>query len=249
MKRSLKEIKGYALEAVDGEKGKVKNFLFDEETWIIRYLEVDIGGFFSDNRVLIPINFVGLPDWDKQHIPIQLTTEMLKNSPDLEFDLPISRKYEKDLLSHYDLKPYWPSAVATYSARGSLLNPEAPFKAPGNVSDEEEMDTSLRSFNEIRGYYINAIDERFGHIDDLIIEDDDWYIHFVVIDTKNLAPWSKKVMLPVEMINEIRFFDKEAIINLPKESIKNAPEYDPAMPVNADYERVLYDFYGRKIIK
>ena len=46
MKRSLKELKGYSLQAIDGEKGKVKNFLFDEDTWTVRYLEVDIGNFF-----------------------------------------------------------------------------------------------------------------------------------------------------------------------------------------------------------
>ena len=32
MKRSLKELKGYSLQAIDGDKGKVKNFLFDDET-------------------------------------------------------------------------------------------------------------------------------------------------------------------------------------------------------------------------
>jgi len=31
MKRSLKELKNYSIQALDGEKGKVKNFLFDEE--------------------------------------------------------------------------------------------------------------------------------------------------------------------------------------------------------------------------
>jgi hypothetical protein len=63
------------------------------------------------------------------------------------------------------------------------------------------------------------------------------------------VPFSKKVMLPVELIEKISYLNKEANINLPKEDIKDAPEYNPAMAVNAEYEQVLYDFYGRKIIK
>jgi uncharacterized protein YrrD len=249
MKRSLKELKGYSLQAIDGEKGKIKNFLFDEDTWTVRYFEVDIGNFLRDKRVLIPKEFVGEPQRENKHFPIQLTVEMIKNAPDLDFDLPISRKYEEELISHYEIKPYWPSSIAAYGGRVSMLNPETRFMPPKNVSDKEQVNTSLRSFNEVKGYYINSIDERFGHIDDIIIEDEDWQIYFVILETKNIIPWSKKVLLPIEIISEISFIDKEAIINLPKESIKKAPEYNPAMAINSEYEQVLYDFYGRRIIK
>ena len=34
-------------------------------------------------------------------------------------------------------------------------------------------------------------------------------------------------------------------IDLKKETIENSPEYDPESPVNRDYEKVLYDYYGR----
>jgi len=249
MKRSLKELKGYSLQAIDGEKGKVKNFLFDEEQWTVRYVEVELGNIFKDKRVLIPKEFFGEPDWDEKNFPVQLTVEMIKNSPDLDFDLPVSRKYEANLLHHYEIKPYWPETVATYAGRDSMFDPNNPFKAPKKITDEEDLNTNLRIFNEIRSYYINAIDERFGHIDDLIIDDEEWTIMYVIISTKNIVPWGKDVMLPVEMINEISYFEKEAVINLPKETIKNAPEYKPAMAINAEYEKVLYDFYGRKIIK
>jgi stress response protein YsnF len=54
--------------------------------------------------------------------------------------------------------------------------------------------------------------------------------------------------VPIELIEEISFLDKEAKIDLTKETIKNAPEYNPALPVNEEYENVMRDFYGRKII-
>lgn len=249
MKRSIKELKGYSLQAIDGDKGKVKNFLFDDETWIIRYLEADLGSFFSEKRVLIPRQYLGEPNWEEKHFPIQLTVKRIENSPDIDFDLPVSRKYEKELVEHYELKPYWPANIAAYSGRQSMYNPDNPFKTPKHIVGEEQIETHLRSFKEIRGYYINATDERFGHIEDLIIDDTDWQIVYVIIDTKNIVPWSKQVMLPVELIDEISFLNKEAVVHLPKETIKKAPEYNPALAINAEYEKVLYDFYGRKIIK
>jgi hypothetical protein len=34
---------GCTLQAKDGTKGTVKDFIFDEESWIIRYLKTDLG--------------------------------------------------------------------------------------------------------------------------------------------------------------------------------------------------------------
>ncbi len=247
MKRSLKELIGYSIQASDGEKGKVYDILFDDEAWIIRYLEADLGTLFSQKRVLVPRFYLGEPNWEEKHFPIELTKEKIENSPDMESDLPFSRQYEKELMEHYDLKPYWPIKIVPYMGKENMFNPDMQFKTPKKVIREEEIETHLRSFIEIQGYTVHANDDQFGHIEDLIIDDDDWQILYVVMDTKNLLSWSKKVMLPIEVVDKISFLNQEANVSLSKETIKNAPEYDPDIPVNVEYEKVLYDFYGRKI--
>ncbi|QGY42950.1 hypothetical protein GM418_04535 [Maribellus comscasis] len=247
MKRSIRELLGYTIQAIDGEKGKVNDFLFDDETWIIRYLEGDLGSFFSEKRVLIPREHLSEPNWGNEHFPIKLTVKKIENSPDLEFDLPVSRTYEKDLTDHYELTPYWPAYPMGAEGVASMIYPQGPLRTPKSMENEDKIETHLRSFNEIRGYFINAIDDRFGHIYDLIIDDDLWQIMYVVVDTKNFVPWSKRVLLPIEVIEEISYKKQEAIVNLPKDTIKDAPEYDPALAVNSEYEKVLYDFYGRKV--
>lgn len=247
MKRSLKELIGYTIEAIDGEKGKVYDILFDDEAWIIRYLEADLGSLFSVKRVLIPHFYLREPDWEEKHFPIELTKEKIKNSPDIESDLPFSRQYEKELMGHYGLKPYWPININPYMGKEKMFNPDNRFKTPKEVIGGKEIETHLRSFTEIQGYSVLAGNDRFGHVEDLIIDDTDWQILYVIIDTKNLLPWSKKVMLPIEVIDKISFLNQEANVGLPKEFIESAPRYDPDIPVNVEYEQVLYDFYGRKI--
>ena len=39
MLRSAKELRGYVLQALDGEIGRSKDFLFDDQQWTLRYLE------------------------------------------------------------------------------------------------------------------------------------------------------------------------------------------------------------------
>jgi len=43
MLRSIKEIYNYVLQAEDGEIGRCKDFLFDDEHWTVRYMVVDTG--------------------------------------------------------------------------------------------------------------------------------------------------------------------------------------------------------------
>jgi len=32
-----------------------------------------------------------------------------------------------------------------------------------------------------------------------------------------------------------------------KKKIKESPEFDPSTPVNSEYEKILYDYYGRPV--
>ncbi|QIA08979.1 PRC-barrel domain-containing protein [Draconibacterium halophilum] len=243
MKRSLKELNKYSVQVIDGEKGKVKNFLFDEDTWIIRYLDIDMGNFFVEKRVLIPREQLDTPEWEDQNFPIKLTMKRIDASPDLEHDLPVSRRYEQDLAQNYDVVPYWPTDMALYPNRESIFTSNKIIRIPKNMNKEKNVDTSLRSFSEVHGYSIKSTDDNFGHLSDIIIDDLDWQIVYVVLDTKNIVPWSKQIILPIEFVEEINFQNQEIRIDLTKEVIKNAPEYDSSKVVDAGVENALYEFY------
>lgn len=247
MKRSIKELLGYSVKARDGEKGKVKNILFDEESWTIRYLEVDLGSLFHEKRVLISTQHFKTPDAENQHFPIDLSTSEIERSPDLESDLPVSLEYEKRLREHYELQPYWPVNAASFAGRESMFSPDNPFRTPKKIIDEMAIDTRLRSFQEIKGYHILATDDRFGQVEDAIVDDSNWQIVYTVIRTVNLFPWSKQVMIPIELIEEISFINREMRIDLPKEVIAEAPEFDSSLPLDEPYESALFDYYGRKV--
>ena len=47
-------INGYAIEASDGRLGTVSDFLFEDTSWMIRWLVVDTGHWLSGRKVLLP---------------------------------------------------------------------------------------------------------------------------------------------------------------------------------------------------
>jgi hypothetical protein len=54
MLRNSSEIIGYTIGANDGQLGKVTDFLFDYDTWLVRWLVIDTGSWLSGRKVLLP---------------------------------------------------------------------------------------------------------------------------------------------------------------------------------------------------
>lgn len=238
MLKSASHLSHYVLSASDGVLGKVKDFLFDERHWLIRYLVADSGEWLPGRRVLIIPSSLGEPDWVKGVLPVTLTKEEIKNCPGINEDEPVSRQREEELHGHYGWPRYWAGADAAYFAA------HAAQEVLESKSSEDSRDPHLRSVKEVTGYHIEATDGEIGHVEDFILEDETWWIRYLVIDTKNWLP-GRKVLASPQWITRISWSERKAGIDVTREQVKSCPEYNPSEPVNREYEERLYDYYGR----
>jgi uncharacterized protein YrrD len=74
MLHSVRELKKYTIGATDGMIGDITDFYFDDEAWIIRYLEVDTGTWLSGRRVLISPFSIGVADRAARVFPVSTRT-------------------------------------------------------------------------------------------------------------------------------------------------------------------------------
>lgn len=81
MLRRVKELSDYKLGARDGEIGKVKEFYFDDQSWTVRYLVADTGGWLSGRRVLISPYALDRADEGGKVIPVDLTKTQIREEP------------------------------------------------------------------------------------------------------------------------------------------------------------------------
>ena len=102
MLRNAKELHGLTIRATDGEIGTVDQFYFEDETWAIRYLTVDTGGWLGGRQVLIsPISVLGVPDWQARRLDVALTKKQVETSPDINTHQPVSRQHEIEYFGYY----------------------------------------------------------------------------------------------------------------------------------------------------
>lgn len=244
MLRSIGELYNYVLGARDGEVGRCRDFLFDDERWAVRYMVADTGKWLPGRKVLVSPISLGKPNWKSKRFPVRLTTEQIETSPELDEYAPVSREYEKKWMDHYGWSYYWfggglwgvsesPSGLYTMASKEEIA-----------TNSEKLTDNPLRSTREVAGYRIQAVDGEIGRVKDFIIEDANWTIAYLVVDTATWLP-GRKVLVAPHWIDSVNWADSQVRVDLTMQALKDSPEYDPNVPVNREYEARLYDFYGR----
>ena len=105
--RSSQEVDGYSLEAPDGEIGHLDGFVFDDETWAIRYIAVATRNWWPGKTVLMSPAWIERISWAESKVHVEFSRETIKNAPEYVEDAPINREFENRLYSHYGRAPYW----------------------------------------------------------------------------------------------------------------------------------------------
>jgi len=90
MLRRLNDLEGYPIEATNGAIGQVTDFLFDDESWVVRYLVVQTGEWLSNRSVLISPIAIGQPVWSYRTLRVPMTTDQVRNSSDADTNKPVS---------------------------------------------------------------------------------------------------------------------------------------------------------------
>jgi hypothetical protein len=261
MLRRLDDLEGHPIEATNGSIGQVTDFLFDDELWVVRYLVVQTGEWLSNRSVLISPISIGQPAWSYRTLRVPMTTDQIRNSPDVDTNKPVSRQYELEYFDYYGYRPhYWGNS----GLWGTSNDPGALHSSIGNVGagverhtvaedrarPEHEVerhrndDPHLRSANAVTRYHIEASDGGIGHVQGLLLDEDTWAIRYLIVDTSNW--WlGHKVLIAPQWIQGVSWSERTVSTNLSREAIKGSPPYDSAGSLQRHEEVSLYDHYQR----
>ena len=235
---NVKALLGYAVRATDSGTGKVHDFYFDNETWAIRYLVVDIGDWVLDTgdwipgrKVVVPSDLLGQPYQEAQIFPVRLTKEQVEHSCEADIELP-------NLTERKVTSPEHTSQFGI-GLLGAEMNSIPPPSLMGILEgkplapEQYQSGSYLWSIKEIPGYYIQANDGEIGHVEDFIIDTGTWSIRFMLIDTQNWLP-GKKVVVAPQWITMVNRAESKVYVNLLRGTIKNSPELDLLVSLNQE---------------
>lgn len=147
-------------------------------------------------------------------------------------------------------QPDWEKKRLPIQLTCEQIRTSPPLEADMPISRQRETGlkqpgSHLRSLREVLGYAVHGIDGEIGTIEDFVIEDMLWGVHFVAMSLKNST---RSILLPPESFRSISWRGKAAWVNLKRDEIANCPEFDPTKPVNQGTNHRAYDYYGRPVL-
>lgn len=249
-------LKNYSVAASDGVVGTVSDFLFDDTTWKMRWLVVDTGNWLPGRKILLHPSAIGRADFDQHVLPVHLTKTQVEGSPDIATDKPVSLQMQDNLYSYYGWDPLWGGGNAFGGYRGTLAMPQAggpyseetAFMGPRDdvllhERGRDGGDPHLRSMADAIGYHVQAADGAIGHVENFLIDDEDWTTRYLIVDTKNWW-FGQHVLISPHAVRNVSWSDQEISTDLSRDQIKGSPPWDPAASIDREYERRLHGYYG-----
>jgi len=240
MQHNIKSLIGCSISATDGEIGKVEDFYCDDKSWTVRYLILKTGNWLSGRKALISTSAITKASWKTGLIPVNLTKEQIQGSPDIDTDKPVFRQHEQTLNDYYNWQNYWEDGY--YLGGIWCVTPLLDKKGliERNQPDEQSRgDQHLRSCNQVTGYHIHATDGDIGHVNDFIIDDEDWQVKFIVAETHN---WfgGKKVVIDVGHITEVEWNNSKVFVDITIDAIKNSIEFDESKFIHSKISKTVH---------
>lgn len=215
------------LEVLDGDFGRCKDCLFEEDSWVIRYLAIDTHKWlpFGHKLVISPIS-VDLTRSVDGRLFVELTRDQIKNSPPLAEHEPVSRKYEKSLFEYYGYGQYW----GGLGLWGAFSRPNALIGVASDSLEEALEDgRHLRSVRELEHYRVKCGEQTVGHVIDFLFNKDTWAVSTLVVETENWPRGQGRRLLPVADITNIDWSSRAVFTSLTASKVVDLPEAKAAV--------------------
>jgi sporulation protein YlmC with PRC-barrel domain len=234
MLQSIKQLLGDKLGASDGDIGHVKDFYFDDQNWMVRYLVVDTGSWLTGRQVLLsPHAFASLHQ-DGKVLCVNLTRKKIEDSPAIESHKPVSRQQEDAYHRYYGWPAYWLGEGMWGMGGSSILEtpPAFPGKSAATNGPQPKLaDAHLLSTQAVSGYHVQATDGIVGHVCDFMMDDQSRAINQLVIKTGHRFT-GDEVLIPVSNVDRISYDDSTVFVKLTKEAVEKSPAHH-ASPFSA----------------
>jgi hypothetical protein len=209
MLHDLETLTGSSIVATDGEMGNVRNFLFDDQSWTIHFLVIDVGSWLSWRAAVLAIAAVERPDWVNKTFHVHLTKEQVRNSPDVDTEKPVSRQQEIAMKEYLGLPDFW---ADSWFGRWSSIpaGREYPVRTKG--------DSHLQSAWDLAGYEVWATDGEIGVLEGFIMDDASWHLGYLTVKA---GDWlhSRSVLVSTRLVKSISWANHRVNLHQSRDQI------------------------------
>jgi uncharacterized protein YrrD len=101
----------------------------------------------------------------------------------------------------------------------------------------------LRGVKELHGAKLRASDGEIGSVDEILFDDEQWTVRYLVVNT---GGWlnGRKLLIAPKAFGDMNWTAREMNVNLTRQQVEDSPGVDADAPVSRQMETEYYDHYG-----
>jgi len=224
MLQNIKKLYGHKLAAIDGGIGQIKDFFFDDKTWVIRYLVADTGSWLPGRLVLLSPHSFGILDQYDKTLNIKLLKKQIESSPSIESHKTVSRQFEIEYYNYYGWPSYWDGGGMWGLGSLPVILPPSPYELEHQQKHQHRSDKHLQSTHAVNGYQIQTADGAIGAVSGFMVDDKSWAIRELVVETGHWYS-GKEILISPDRIERISYEDSKVFVTLTKADIQRTEEH------------------------
>jgi uncharacterized protein YrrD len=221
---NIKKLYGHKLTASDGEIGHVKDFYFDDKTWVIRYVVADTGSWLTGRQVLLSPHAFGRVDREGKTLSVNLTRKQIENSPAIEEHKPVSRQYEIAYYQYYGWPAYWNGGGMWGPGGYPVAMAPSKDQLADRLLPHHPNDKHLQSTQALTGYAIHATDGEIGSVSSFMVDEKSWAVAQLTVEAGHWYS-GREILIPTGKIERISYLDSQVFVSLTKAAIQHTAEH------------------------
>ncbi|MCU7555844.1 PRC-barrel domain containing protein [Alteromonas sp. ASW11-19] len=100
------------------------------------------------------------------------------------------------------------------------------------------------SFKQLKHFSLHATDDDIGGCKDILFDDQDFIMRYLVADTNTWLPLSRKVVISPIAVTKVDTDEKKIHVSMSAQTLKDSPSIDEHKPVSREYEETLFKYFG-----
>jgi hypothetical protein len=209
---NTKDLYGHQLAASDGKIGHVKDFLFDDKTWVIRYVVADTGDWLPGRLVVLSPHCFERWDETEKTLHVGLKRAQIENSPSIEAHRTVSRQFEVEYFRHYGWPAYWTGGAIWGLGGFPMVQPPPPGEVQAGVHRHRD-DKHLQSAQAIKGYHAQTPGGPIGEVKGFLVNAKSWAIRELVVETGHWYS-GKTIHVAPSQVERISYAESKVYMNI-----------------------------------
>jgi hypothetical protein len=212
----------------------VTELFFDPDQGLLRYVALDVGGWFDRREVIVAERLMGEPDNASRAWPVDISPKSVKNAPEWT-DPAVMQNTSLSAMPPLMVSPFGGHFAGT-AVSDELQKQDVP-ESEGNLKVD-----GFERLNDWIGLPLIGQDGDVGTLIDFLFEADTGRLTHLVIDTGGMLA-AQQVVVPYDLLTGLSDDGSHATVKLTAKLIREAPPLEHFDEINRSWIDALRSYY------